>query len=137
MKIALTKQMNNSFIASYDSDYDKVKKLKQGEVYFFEVKQERNIKFHIKFFALIKMIFENQEHYDNSDILRGDLIVSAGYYDEHTTVWGEVRKEPKSISFASMDEEEFGKLYSAVLDEIVKHFNFDKQEIIDNVEQYF
>ena len=137
MKIALIRQMNNSFIAAYDSDYDVVKKLKQGEVYFFEVKQERNIGFHRKFFALIKMIYENQDHYNNFDKLRKDLIISAGYYDEHTTIWGEVVQEAKSISFAKMSEDDFQKLYSDVLDEIVKHFNFEKELIIQNVEQFF
>lgn len=137
MEIALVKQMNNSLVCAFDSDYEVIKKLKLGEIYFFEVKKERNPAFHRKFFALIKMVFENQEHYNNFDKLRKDLIVSAGFYEEHTTVWGEVVQEAKSISFSKMSEDEFEELYNRVIDEIIKWFNFDKQSIIDNVQQHF
>lgn len=83
------------------------------------------------------MIYQNQDHYKNRDHLRKDLQVSAGYYDERYSFDGEVIREPKSISFGKMDQEEFDKLYSDVLDEIVKHFHFDKQLILENVERYF
>jgi len=36
-----------------------------------------------------------------------------------------------------MDENEFNDLYSAVIDVIVKYFNFDKEELINEVEQFF
>lgn len=137
MKIALVKQLDNSFKSAFDSDYDFIKKLKAGEIYFFEVKRERNIGFHRKFFVLIKMVFQNQEHYDNQDKLRKDLLVSAGIYDTRISFWGEEIKEAKSISFTKMTQSEFDEMYSKVLDEIVTHFNFGKQDIINNVNQYF
>jgi hypothetical protein len=136
-KIALVKQLDNSFKAAFDSDYEYIKKLKQGEIYFWEVKRERNIMFHRKFFALIQMVYQNQEHYNSFDKLRKDLLIDSGYFEEHTSIWGEVIRDAQSISFASMDQDTFDKMYSDVLDNIVKHFHFDKQDIIDNVEQYF
>ena len=92
MKVGLVRQPNNSLKPAYDSDYDVITKLSIGEVYFFEHKKERNIGFHRKFFSLIKMVFENQEHYKNFEKLRKDLIVSAGYYDEHITNMIEIAK---------------------------------------------
>jgi len=137
MKVFLVKQLNNSFKIAYNSDYEKIKKLKAGEEYQCEIKRPRNLKFHKKFFALINMLFENQERYNNSDRLRKDLIIEAGFYDEWVDFQGVTQREAKSISFASMKEDEFSDLYSRVLDAIVLHFNFDKQDIINNVEQYF
>jgi hypothetical protein len=137
MKLALVKQLDNSFKAAFDSDYEYIKKLKQGEIYFFEVKRERNIKFHRKFFALIRMVYQNQEHYSFEDELRADLLIDAGYFKTIVSIYGEERKEALSINFASMDQDTFDKMYSDVLDNIVKHFHFDKQDIIDNVQQYF
>ena len=61
MKLTLIKQLNNTFKLAYDSDYDKAKKIKVGEAYECEIKQSRNIKFHRKYFALINMVYDNQE----------------------------------------------------------------------------
>lgn len=137
MKITLVKQLNNTFKIAYDTDYEKAKKIKVGEPYEFEYRKPRNLKFHKKFFALMNLLFQNQELYNNLDHLRKDLTVESGYYDLRVNIHGEEIKEAKSISFASMSEDEFGEFYNAVLDTIVKYFNFDKQEITDNVEQYF
>ena len=137
MEIYLQKQLNGSLLPVYDSDHDKVKKMKVHRDYKCVVTAPRNIKFHRKFFALINMLFDNQEIYKEADRLRKDLLISAGYFNEWIDFYGEEHREAKSISFASMGEIEFGELYSKVLDEIVRHFHFDKQDIIDNVEQYF
>ena len=137
MKVFLIKQLNNSLKVAYNSDYDKIKKLKVNKEYQCEIKQLRNPKFHRKFFALINMLFENQERYNNSDRMRKDLIIEAGFYNEWVDLQGVVQREAKSISFGSMKEDEFQDLYSKVIDVIVQHFHFDKQNIIDNVEQFF
>lgn len=46
---------------------------------------------------------------------RKDVIIQAGYYDEVIVTTG-IKKEAKSISFASMDNHEFIELYKAVFD---------------------
>lgn len=137
MKILLVKGLDNKFTCAYDSDYEKLKRIKPNEMIECDIKKKRNIKFHRKFFALLNMVYQNQEHYTNIDHLRCDLTVSAGFYEKRISFYGEEIVHPKSISFSKMDEHEFNEFYSAVLDEIVKHFNFDKQDIIDNVEQFF
>ena len=137
MKFTIVKQLNNTFKVAYDSDYEKLRSIKAGDFLECEIKKPRNYRFHKKFFALIQMIFQNQERYNNIDDLREDLTVEAGYYIKRENINGELIKRAKSISFANMEEHEFSDFYSAVLDEIVVHFNFNKQDIIDNVEQYF
>jgi hypothetical protein len=137
MKITLIKQLNNTFKIAFDSDFEKAKKIKVGEPLEYEYKQLRNIKFHRKLFALLNMVFQNQEIYNNIEHLRKDLTIEAGYYDLRANIHGEEIKEAKSISFANMDQDEFDSYYSAVLDTVVKYFHFDKQDIIDNIEQYF
>lgn len=121
----------------YDSDYDNKKKLKVGKEYLVTVVSPRNIRFHRKMWALYNMVFQNQEMYSHIDDLRKDITVAAGYYRERVNIDGEVIKEAESISFASMDDLKFSELYSATIDVIVKYFHFDKQSIIEEVEQYF
>jgi hypothetical protein len=137
MKISLIKGLDNRFTAAYDSDHDMLKKIKAGEVYEYEYKKPRNYKFHKKFFALINLVFQNQDRYSNMEYLRRDLIIEAGYFDEHFDLQGTQQITAKSISFAKMDETEFDKLYQAVLNTIVKYFHFDKQEIEDNIQRFY
>ena len=137
MKLIMVKQFDNTFKCAYDSDYEKLKKVKVGEFTEWEIKKKRNIKHHCKFFALINMVYQNQERYNNIDDLREQLTIEAGYYKTVDNMQGEPQRKALSISFASMDQHAFDEYYNAVLDCIVKYFNFDKQLIIDNVEQHF
>lgn len=136
MKILLVRTLSG-FKPAYDSDFELSKKIKLNEIYQYEFKQPRNLKFHRKFFALINMIFQNQEQYTNIEHLRKDLIIESGNYDLRHDLLGVEIREAKSISFAQMDEIQFSELYNSVVDVIVKYFNFDKQDIIDNVSQYY
>lgn len=137
MKIHLVKGLDNKFSVCYPSDYDKIKKIKPNETIEFEYRKKRNIKFHNKLFALLNLVYQNQEHYNNIDHLRTDLTIAAGFYEKRYSVHGEEVIEPKSISFASMDEFEFGEYYNRIIDQIVKYFHFDRQDILENIEQHF
>lgn len=137
MKITLIKQLNNTFKIAYNSDYDIAKKITLNEPIEFEFKKVRNYKFHKKFFALINLVYENQEQYNNIEHLRKDLTISAGYYDLRYNIEGVEIQDAKSISFAQMDENEFSELYNSIIEVVVKWLGIDKQDIIDNIEQYF
>ena len=137
MKLTLVKQLNNTFKSAYDSDYETMKKIKVGDFLECEIKKPRNYKFHKKYFALLNMVFDNQETYSNITDLRHDLTVDIGYYTLRRNLAGDMIKVPDSISFSSMDELKFNDLYSKTINSIVKHFNFIEQDILDNIEQYF
>lgn len=137
MEVLLVKQLNGSLLPAYDSDKEKLKRFKAGEPFKADVIKPRNLKFHRKTFALFNMLFQNQEVYHNLEHLRHDLTVEAGYYDEVVNFQGEVTKRAKSISFAAMDDLQFGEYYNNILDTIVRCFHFDKEQILENVEQYF
>lgn len=137
MEINLVKKENGIFVLAYDSDFEKAKKIPFNEVFEVIYKAKRNLKFHKKFFALINMVYDNQERYDNIEMLREHLTIHSGFYDLSYTLDGEEYKKAKSISFAKMDENEFKDFYKSVIDTIVKYFNFDTQLIMDNIEKYF
>ena len=129
--------MNGSFKPAYESDLEKSKKIALNEPFVFTYKKPRNYKFLKKFFALINLVFQNQEQYNNIDHLRKDLTIASGFYETRYGLHGEEITEAKSISFASMTEEEFSDLYSAFIDTIIKYFKFGKEEIEEEIEQYF
>ncbi len=137
MKICLVKGLDNKFSLAYESDYEISKKLKAGEQYFFEVKKSRNIKFHRKFFALLKLVFDNQEMYHNIEDLRHDLTVAAGYYIEGVNIHGEIVKRAKSISFAKMSELEFSEYYDSIIKQVTLYFKITSEQVTENINRYF
>ena len=107
-------------------------KVKIGQAVDGEFRLPRNAKFHRKFFAMLNVAFSNYEWPEvqtrwgparcNFDLFRKYVIVRSGHYEAALTPTGEIRAEPKSISFANMDEADFEKLYSDVLDVILMEF---------------
>ena len=137
MKLGLIKNLNGSFTPAYDSDHEIAKKIKVNSFYEFDFKKPRNYMFHKKFFALINLAYHNQDTYNNIDDMREDLIIDAGFYTTTETKRGDTVKKALSVSFSAMDDIEFNELYSRVADVIVKWLGIEKQDIIDNINQYF
>lgn len=136
MQIMLVKNLNGHIVAAFDQDKEILKRFKAGEPFMAEVTKPRNARFHRKAMALFNMVYQNQEIYTDFNQLRKDLTIEAGYYDEYVSVTGEIKKEAKSISFAAMDDLEFGVYYNAVIDTIVRCFHFGRQDIIDNLDEF-
>lgn len=137
MKI-LVKKTPSGLKPLYESDYESYSKIPLGEEFEIEYTKKRNSRFHRKFFALLKLAFENQQDYRNLDEMRKDLIIVAGYYDEHINlITGEITKVHKSISFSSMDETEFSEIYEAVKNVISRWLGIDNETIENEIAQYF
>lgn len=137
MEITLIKTLGGLKLC-YDSDLEKYKKLPLNEPIEFKYTRKRNIKFHRKFFGLINMVYQNQEHYNNAEQMRFDLTIQAGYYDEVVNfITGEIYKQPKSISFAAMDEYTFSEFYNRFIDAVIGWLGWERADILENIEQHF
>ena len=124
---------NNRLIPEHDSDYQKLKGLNRDVIYKLVITRPRNYLFLKKFFALLNLAYENQEIYNNLDDMRDDLIIEAGFYRKVETLSGEIRKKAKSISYGSMQEDEFENVYNRVMDEICKWFDLSNEELEKNL----
>ncbi|UOG71892.1 DUF1367 family protein [Serratia marcescens] len=58
------------------------------------------------------------------EAFRAWVTIQAGFYTEFIMPDGAARKEPKSISFAKMDDIEFGEFYKSVLDVLWNYILF-------------
>jgi len=138
MKVLVVKTINGFLKPAYDSDSESFSKIPFNEIVEIEYKKKRNIRFHRKFFALLKLAYENQSDYKTMEIMRHDIIVTAGFFDEIINlITGEVYKKAHSISFDSMDEIEFNKVYDGVKEVICQWLGLDNNDIESNIEQYF
>ena len=111
-----------------------IRKFDLGEVVSIDVKRPRNVAFHRKFFALLHVVFENQEAYKSIDDLLEIAKLRTGHCHTVATKYGEV-KITDSISFAKMDESAFGDFYDRackwVCDEVIP--GLDRQGLDDEV----
>lgn len=101
---------------------DALRKIKFGSTVQITVKQPRNVQHHRKYFALLNMVFENQERYATRDELHAALKVSAGIYTPVTLPSGTEVRIPGSIAFHEMDQTEFSEFYDKCCELISKHF---------------
>jgi hypothetical protein len=117
---------------------DAIRKFPAGEIYEVEIKRPRNLKFHRKAFALMQLAYENQENYTEFDKFRRALVIEAGYFDDLRLLDGATVREAKSLSFAKMDEDDFGKLYNALINTILRVVlpGVDRPELEAQVEQF-
>ena len=128
-----------------DQDMDLTNNHKMGDVIRADFKKMRNPKFHRKFFALLNIGFaawepvqvhsRHGEIEKNFDQFREDVTILAGYYEQHHRLDGTFRVRAKSIKFGSMGEAEFTKLYSAVIDVLLKRVltQYKGREELDRV----
>lgn len=137
MELSLVKKSDNSFLIAFDSDYEKIQKWKVGDILKCVVTKPRNYEHHKKYFAMMNMVFDNQDHYTDFNHFRNDITIKAGFFDTHVDLDGVVQETAKSINFASMDQFEFQELYERTKDVICLYFNFTPESIKENIHQYF
>ena len=137
MKFHVVKNLNGHLVPAYDSDKEKLKKLKVDAIFEVDVKQPRNYEFHKKFFALIELVFQHQEVFKNKDHLRKELTKAAGFYNVYHNHKGVAVYEAQSISFAKMTQEQFDELYKRFLDVVEEIFDFDKEDVQNNLNQFY
>lgn len=139
------------FKPAYEADLEALRKIPIGQERQCDITMPRNIKFHRKFFGLLNIVFDNMDtpalfktptgqtiEIKSVDDLLWHVKMQTGHYEQKVTLGGRIVFEAKSISFASMGEDEFEKFYSATIDVILKYFlECDKEDLIEMVVSEF
>lgn len=108
-----------------DDDYEEMKKIKVGTIVKANIVRPRNVKFHRKFFALIRAAWDclteqQRNNLRSVDTFREQLLITSGFSEPLYDLNGQKFLErAKSISFAKKDEPAFNEVYSKVLDTIL------------------
>lgn len=140
----LCKVTAQGLVPMYDSDFEEKKRLKIGSVVNCSISQKRNYEHHKKFFALVRLTFENlpetlqqmlniRSEEDMLTCIKLDL----GYA---STVWYGTKQVviPKSISFAAMDQTEFEQFYNRAVDMVLGLYlrGTNKQDLLEEIENF-
>lgn len=129
----------------HDSDLDLKKRLRVGSVVRCKVSNPRNYEHHKKFFALVRLTFDNlplplvekwniRNEYDMLRQFKRDL----GYFTNTINEYGEHEIEYLSISFAAMEQHEFEQFYNQCIDLVLFKYikGIDKQDLITEIENF-
>lgn len=137
-QIELVKTSVGSFIPAYNSDHELAKKVKAGDSVIAKLNIPRSVGFHRKFFALVRYTFNHMSEdmarkFPSEESLRIELTLQAGYWSKHVTMGEKEIVYPQSIRFDKMAQEDFEKLYSTVLDVVLKWFvhGVDQEELLN------
>lgn len=117
--LLLRKTMNGRLEPIDDMGREALSKIGKGEILRAEIKRPRNVDHHRKFFAMLQIVYQNQEHYQSTDDLLDVLKLRVGHCRTIQTKHGEV-KIPESISFAAMDQTAFNEFYDKAVDWVCK-----------------
>lgn len=122
MKLEFIKQAGGMLMPADDYTAEKLTKFKTGGQYTVDIKRTRNPHFHAKMFAFFNFCFQywagGHEFQDESlqfDEFRKELTKTAGFYDQVFDLQGNFTIVAKSLSFGSMDQEEFEQCYNAII----------------------
>lgn len=133
MKIALMKS-GLRLTPLYRRDHDALGKLKDGE-YVFEVKRDRNLLHHRKFWALLSLVVANGEKWTSPEELLIALKIKLGYFNVIHGFDGDI-VHAGSIRFEVMDQEAFGKFYDACLPVLAAELECTVDELELNAGDY-
>lgn len=131
MKHLFIKQAGGVLVPASDEEAEKLLRYKTGEICEAEIKLWRNPQFHRKVFAFFGFCFEhwsgdqagleNMDEASQFDRFRKDLTILAGYFEQTVRLNGEFRTEAKSLAYGNMEQDEFEKVYNALIKAALKH----------------
>ena len=132
-------------VPMYGSDLDEKKRLKKGEEVLCVIRKPRNYKFHKKFFALVRLTYDNLplplverwNIHSIDDMLR-HFKRDLGYYVSTVNERGEKEIEYKSISFATMEQNEFERFYEDCVNLVLYSYipGINRQDLLEEVEKF-
>ena len=102
-------------------------KIPNDSFVFVEFIKKRNYENHKRFFAMIATIYDMQEHFDNQDIFRKHILMTAGHFEEVVilnpkTDETTIQYWPKSINFETMGEVEFIDLFKKCITGFLRRY---------------
>ena len=129
----------------YDSDLDMKRRLKVGSTVRCRVTNPRNYRFHKKFFALVRLTFDNlpaplveQWGIRTEDDMLRRFKRDLGYFSSFTATDGTTEIEYRSISFAAMEQHEFERFYDDCVGLVLTRYigGLDKKDLEEEIERF-
>lgn len=149
MIIPMIKNADGVFCPADEMYLSALQGFKNGELYEIEIKKTRHPAFHRKVFAFFKFCFDHWaadktewRYFDERtqfDTFRKNLTVLAGYKVASYTIDGRMRVEAQSLSYGNMEQDEFERCYSALINAAMQNIfkGCNDERILDRLYAFF
>lgn len=122
-------------IVPLDPEDKTFRRLKLEEDYLFKTIKVRCPKLHRKFFALLNLVFENQDEIEDEKEFRSIFQIHMGYY-KMVDFDGHEFPLPLSIAYENMDQLEFEEFYKKAYEEAKRFLRVADKEIQDALRNF-
>ena len=112
--------------------YEKVGKMRDGQRVAVTARRARNPAHHAKFFAVLNVVFQNQDQFKSSEDLREATLIEAGYSELRELLDGTRYRVARSIAFHNLGQDEFEPVYNACVDLWCQHFGWER-DVLETV----
>lgn len=123
---------NNSLVPVYDSDLNKIMKIKEGKTVSAEIKQQRNLLHHRKFFAILNLVCDNSDKWERPEQLLIALKIKMGYVNIVPDFNGGEIIAPGSIRFEVMSQDKFSEFYDVAMRILAKEIGVSVADLEEN-----
>ena len=155
LKIQVIKLQGGVLAPLDELESEELKSLKNGEQYEIEIIRTRNPAFHRKVFAFFKFCFNHWaadktewRYFDERtqfEAFRKDLTILAGFKDVCWSINAkegkpvEARFVAKSLSYGNMEQDEFERCYSALINAAMQNIfkGCNDERILDRLYAFF
>lgn len=128
MKLCLKKTDEHTLAPVDEKGLEWINKISKKDTLIADIVKPRNAKFFRKFFVLVEVAYDAwmpDETIDlpakkDIDVFREELTIAAGHYEAVYLMDGGVKLKAKSISWAKMEQDEFERLYSSVINVVLQ-----------------
>lgn len=103
-----------------------------------QIRRPRSPEHHRWFFALLRLVLDAtnaRDTWPNEEAFLQGLKISVGHVDTVVSMDGEITLVPKSINFASMDQDAFARFVRRCAWVIEEHFKVDPVAMMDVVDK--
>ena len=112
----LMEKIEDSLVPTDEESIVAIRQIPEHSIVKIQVSVPRNIKKHRLFFAMLKLVFENQpepRQFPTQDKLLDALKIATGHVREVRDLLGNTHIVPDSIAFGRMDEIAFSQLFES------------------------
>lgn len=135
MKVITIHKGQDRLIPVGDESFELFNSMKIGDEISFEYKEnkQRSLGNHKRLFSMLNGVVKDTDHYNDVNNLLDVIKLRSGYFTTVVSHTSEVLHIPKSISFTSMNEDEFKEFFSKAIDICLE---FVPEQDIDSILQY-
>lgn len=151
MKVNFVKQPGGVLLPASEVESERLKRLKSGIVYEVDIKggEKRNRGYHGKIFLFMTFCFQYWDGHNTDfqyqcekaqfDSFRKNLTIASGYFDWVVGLNGEPMMQARSLSYDSMEQEEFEQCANAMINAAMATVfnNTNDEQILNRLQSFF